>query len=67
MNTPLIRILAAAGAIPFFIGAFAPVLGVELITRRGDVEGAVLAYGLTIASFMAGVHWGTAPGHQFDS
>ena len=60
MNTPLTRLLAAAGAIPFLIGAFAPVLGIELMTRRGDVEAAVLAYGLAIASFMAGVHWGTA-------
>ena len=60
MNTSLTRILAAAGAIPFLIGAFAPALGVELVTRHGDIEAAALAYGLTIASFMAGVHWGTA-------
>ena len=60
MNTPLTRSLAAAGAIPFLIGALAPLLGVEIETRRGDIEAAVLAYGLTIASFMAGVHWGTA-------
>ena len=60
MNTNLTRILAAAGAIPFLIGAFAPALGVELGTRHGDIKAAALAYGLTIASFMAGVHWGTA-------
>ena len=60
MNASLTRILAAAGAIPFLIGAFAPALGVELVTRHGDIEAAALAYGLTIASFMAGVHWGTA-------
>ncbi len=60
MNTSLTRILAAAGAIPFLIGALAPVLGVELVTRHGNIDAAVLAYGLTIASFMAGVHWGTA-------
>lgn len=60
MNTRLTRLLAAAGAIPFLIGAFAPLLGVELDTRHGNIEAAALAYGLTIASFMAGVHWGTA-------
>ena len=60
MNTRLTRLLAAAGAIPFLIGAFAPLLGVELDTRHGDIQAAALAYGLTIASFMAGVHWGTA-------
>lgn len=57
---PLTRFLALFGATPFVIGAFGPIAGFDLATQYGDLAVAALAYGLTIASFMAGVHWGTA-------
>lgn len=47
-----------AGAIPFIAGAAAVVGGLETIGPVRSVTASVLAYGLAIASFIAGTHWG---------
>ena len=59
-NHGITRILAALGAIPFIACAFLPYLGFNELPYLGDTGNIAAAYGLTIASFMAGVHWGTA-------
>lgn len=61
MNTQaLTRLLAGAGALPFIASALLPLASVDRIPGLGAVPDIAAAYGLTIASFMAGVHWGTA-------
>lgn len=57
---PLTRYLAAAGALPFIACALAAYFGVDSVPLLGAVGTIAAAYGLTIASFLAGVHWGTA-------
>lgn len=47
-----------AGASPFVAAAFAALTGVESIGPVRSVTAAVVAYGLAIASFVAGTHWG---------
>jgi len=54
------RLLATLGAIPFVACAVLPLVGVTELPYLGDTGTIAAAYGLTIASFMAGVHWGTA-------
>lgn len=50
--------LAYAGALPFVLGALLTVLGVTAVPVFGPVIPVLHTYGLVIASFMAGVHWG---------
>ncbi len=59
-NLPVTRILAAFGALPFIACAVLPLVGMTTLPYLGDTAEVAAAYGLTIASFMAGVHWGTA-------
>jgi Protein of unknown function (DUF3429) len=57
-RSPLQRALMYAGTLPFIAGAVLLPIGVTQVTWLGNIKAAVLAYGLTIVSFMAGVHWG---------
>jgi Protein of unknown function (DUF3429) len=57
-NSTLLRALPYAGALPFVGCALLPLFGVRVVPLLGDVTSIALAYGLTIVSFMAGVHWG---------
>jgi hypothetical protein len=50
--------LIAAGLVPFFIAAKAPIFSLEVIPVIGDIRRAGALYALVIVSFMAGVHWG---------
>ena len=51
-------ILAYLGSVPFLIAAACVLVGVENLPVLGSVPRAMAAYGLLIASFMAGSHWG---------
>ncbi|MDX1738198.1 MAG: DUF3429 domain-containing protein [Alphaproteobacteria bacterium] len=54
----LYSILVYAGAIPFAFCAALLVFSVQELPLLGPVEEVLTIYGLVIASFMAGVHWG---------
>lgn len=47
-----------AGAIPFVAAAAAGLAGIETFGPVQSVTASVVAYGLAIASFVAGTHWG---------
>jgi len=50
--------LTFAGAIPFVACAFLLIIDVVTVPILGSVVDVLSAYGLVIASFMAGAHWG---------
>ena len=50
--------LIFAGAIPFVACAFLLIVDVVTVPMLGSVIDVLSAYGLVIASFMAGAHWG---------
>ena len=50
--------LTFAGAIPFVACAFLLMIDVVTVPMLGSVVDILSAYGLVIASFMAGAHWG---------
>ena len=50
--------LTFAGAIPFVACAFLLIVDVVTVPMLGSVIDVLSAYGLVIASFMAGAHWG---------
>ena len=50
--------LTFAGTIPFVACAIFITLGVDAIRVLGTTEDVLCVYGLVIASFMAGAHWG---------
>ncbi|KAF0569488.1 hypothetical protein FQV37_2512 [Psychrobacter nivimaris] len=50
--------LTFAGAIPFVACAFLLMIDVVTVPVLGSVANILSAYGLVIASFMAGAHWG---------
>ncbi|MFP3456309.1 DUF3429 domain-containing protein [Psychrobacter sp. SIMBA_152] len=50
--------LTFAGAIPFVACAFLLMVDVVTVPMLGSVVDILSAYGLVIASFMAGAHWG---------
>ena len=50
--------LTFAGAIPFVACAFLLIVDVVTVPMLGSVLDVLSAYGLVIASFMAGAHWG---------
>ncbi|SNT70830.1 DUF3429 domain-containing protein [Psychrobacter sp. LV10R520-6] len=50
--------LTFAGAIPFVVCAFLITVGVDAIPILGKTAHILSIYGLVIASFMAGAHWG---------
>lgn len=59
--------LTVAGAIPFVICAFLMTVGVAAIPALGKTEYVLSIYGLVIASFMAGAHWGNHLGLADDN
>jgi hypothetical protein len=58
MNSNLLRLLPYGGALPFLVGAMFLLLGITQVPNLGRTDAMVLAYGLTIVSFIAGIHWG---------
>jgi len=52
-------VLAYAGTIPFVLCALLPWLGLPVVPRLGSTAEIAAGYSVAIASFMAGVHWGT--------
>lgn len=46
-----------AGALPFIAAAAAAIVGIDSYGPVGSVTDAIVAYGLAIASFVAGTHW----------
>ncbi len=58
-DAKLFTALALAGALPFAACALMPWVGIVEIPGLGRFDAIAAAYALTIASFMAGVHWGT--------
>ncbi|MEM1231333.1 MAG: DUF3429 domain-containing protein [Pseudomonadota bacterium] len=73
MNDRLPSALAYAGALPFVFCALAPLIwGSDPLPLVGPADRAATLYGLAIASFLAGSHWGlylehgpAAPGNLF--
>ena len=56
--------LTYAGALPFIACALLPWIGVDSILNFGTAEFVARSYGLAIASFLAGAHWGTFLYHR---
>lgn len=56
--TKLTQYLPYFGAIPFIAGAIAILFNFASVPILGDVKNALNVYGLIIAIFMAGAHWG---------
>ena len=54
----LCRFLTYAGAIPFALGTAFLTLDISSAPILGGLPDAIGAYGLIIASFLSGVHWG---------
>lgn len=50
--------LTFAGTIPFVLGAVFITIGIDAIPVLGKTTDILSIYGLVIASFMAGAHWG---------
>ncbi len=50
--------LTFAGTIPFIACAIMITLGIDAVIALGTTAKVLSAYGLVIASFMAGAHWG---------
>jgi len=59
--------LTFAGTIPFIACAFLLMIDVVTVPVLGSVVGILSAYGLVIASFMAGAHWGNHLGLADDN
>jgi Protein of unknown function (DUF3429) len=57
-NSPLLRTLPYAGALPFIGCAGLLIFGVKNLPALGTTKAIMMTYGLTIVSFMAGVQWG---------
>ena len=55
---PLYTYLMSAGALPFLISALLLALGIHTLPLLKNVQHLVSVYGLVIASFIAGTHWG---------
>jgi hypothetical protein len=53
-----LRTLPYAGALPFIACAILLIFGIKDLALLGKTNTVVFTYGLTIISFMAGVHWG---------
>ncbi|TXD98053.1 DUF3429 domain-containing protein [Psychrobacter frigidicola] len=59
--------LTFAGAIPFVLCAILITMNVDAIRVLGKTEYVLSIYGLVIASFMAGAHWGNHLGLADDN
>jgi len=57
-NRALYPYLTFAGSLPFVFGTIFVASGVQTLPILGNVQLALSAYGLIIACFMAGAHWG---------
>jgi hypothetical protein len=57
-TSPFLRILPYAGALPFIGCAVLQLIGITEFPLAGDLKSVASSYGLTIVSFMAGIHWG---------
>ena len=57
-NLKLYHYLAFAGTIPFILSPVALIYGVEKIVAIGTIADILMAYALTILSFMSGIYWG---------
>ncbi len=57
-KNPLYFYLTYAGMIPFLICAVLFIFKIQMIPILGLVQKIIGVYGLVIASFMTGVHWG---------
>ncbi|MFN7094067.1 MAG: DUF3429 domain-containing protein [Burkholderiales bacterium] len=55
---PLYIYLAYAGTLPFLLGVILLAFGIRIIPYIGGVVRFVQLYGLVIASFISGTHWG---------
>ena len=55
----LYSLLTYGGALPFILCALLPFLGLDAWQNVGTFEFIARLYGLAIASFVAGSHWGT--------
>ena len=55
---PIFPYLTYLGAVPFALGAVFLTLDILEIPPLGSVEPILSVYGVMIASFMAGAHWG---------
>ena len=55
----LYTLLTYAGALPFIACALLPLFGFEELPNVGRFDHIAEVYGLAIASFVAGSHWGT--------
>ncbi len=55
---PLPHTLIYAGSIPFIVGAVLLILDVPTVPLLGNVRDLTAAYGLVIAVFLTGIHWG---------
>ena len=58
MNNRMLAVLAYAGTLPFIGGAVLAATGSVPVPGLGSGPEIAIAWALTIASFMAGVHWG---------
>lgn len=56
-DTAIYKILTYAGGLPFFACALMPWAGVTELGPLGLWHQVLVAYGLAIASFLAGTHW----------
>jgi heme/copper-type cytochrome/quinol oxidase subunit 2 len=59
--------LTFAGTIPFVLGAIFITVGIDVMPVLGKTEHVLSIYGLVIASFMAGAHWGNHLGLADDN
>lgn len=59
IDCKLYATLAYFGALPFVACAVLPWLGMPVIPGIGECAYISATYGVAIASFMAGIHWGT--------
>ncbi|MDG2032647.1 MAG: DUF3429 domain-containing protein [Rhodospirillales bacterium] len=57
-QTSLYQILTYAGTIPFAIGTVCLAVDIRSVPFLGGTADAIGAYGLIIASFLSGAHWG---------
>jgi NADH:ubiquinone oxidoreductase subunit 6 (subunit J) len=57
-QSKIISSLTYLGTIPFILAAFFLLLGIKMVPSLGATTYVISIYGLVIASFMAGSHWG---------
>lgn len=58
IHTPIYKILAYCGAIPFIVFALLHLADIQQIKHLGTTTQLTISYGLLIVSFMCGIHWG---------